>query len=175
MGVECRDRAEAGEAGTLREAGHFGDVCQPQHVWPVCDEVTGDQGVVDRRPRPVVSPGLLREGGTDLLLRAQPPDQVLAGCNAIAGQFLCDESVPERWIVAVDVDSHVDQVGVVPVPRRDRIGVPLAERLDGAPGRSPQRGSRRRQGKGPAGTSFWGQLAGEVRCCPPQALVLLLK
>src|SRR5687768_2469273 len=43
-----------------------------------------------------------------------------------------------------------------------------------APGRSPRRGSRRRQGHGPAGRSFWEDVTGEVGGRSPQDLVLLL-
>src|SRR4051794_30710970 len=43
------------------------------------------------------------------------------------------------------------------------------------PGRSPRRESRRRPGRGPAGTSFWGNLFREVRGRPAQDFVLLLE
>src|SRR3954452_1791207 len=43
------------------------------------------------------------------------------------------------------------------------------------PGRSPRRESRRRPGRGPAGTSFWGNLIREVRGRPAQDFVLLLE
>ena len=51
----------------------------------------------------------------------------------------------------------------------DRVGLPLVEGLLGearAPGRSPRRGSRRRQGRGPAGTSFWERRRGRSRPSP---------
>jgi hypothetical protein len=41
--------------------------------------------------------------------------------------------------------------------------------------RSPRPESRRRQARGPAGMSFWGDLAGEERRRPPQDLVLLFQ
>src|SRR5207237_4524687 len=44
-----------------------------------------------------------------------------------------------------------------------------------APGRSPSRGSRRRQGRGPAGRSFWDEALAEVDRGTAQDLVLLLE
>jgi hypothetical protein len=42
-------------------------------------------------------------------------------------QLIGDEPVAELGVVSVDVDDGVDQMRVVPVPLRDRVGEPLVE------------------------------------------------
>ena len=84
------------------------------------------------------------------------------------GELVGDEPVAERRVVVVDVERGVDQVRVVPVAVGDRVGASTCRTpawRSRAPGRSPRRGSRRRQGHGPAGTSFWEDRPG--RSTPP--------
>ena len=93
-------------------------------------------------------------------------------------QLVGDEPVAELGVVVVDVDRGVDQVRVVPVALRDRVGLPLVERLLGEaehPAGHRDRDARRRPGRGPAGTSFWERVAGEVGSGAAQDLVLLLE
>ena len=101
-----------------------------------------------------------------------------AGGDALRGELVGDEPVAELGVVVVDVERGVDQVRVVPVALADRVGAATGRRpawRSRAPGRSPRRGSRRRPGQGPAGTSFWERVPGEVRRRPAQDLVLLLE
>ena len=108
----------------------------------------------------------------------QPVGVECRGHNAPFGQLVGDEAVAELRIVVVDVDRGVDQMRVVPVALADRGGLPRVERLlrsCRARGRSPRHGSCWRRALGPAGTSFWEHVAGEVRRRPAQDLVLLLQ
>lgn len=90
------------------------------HRWDVAETVRQL-----RRSRPPVQAALLGEDGIDPLQRAQPGDPVLPDLVACRGEFIGDEPVPERRVVLVDVERDVDQMGVVPVPLRHRIGTPL--------------------------------------------------
>jgi hypothetical protein len=74
------------------------------------------------------------EDGPDLLLGAQPGDPVLPGGDAAGGEFVSDEPVPERQIIAMDIEGGVDQVRVVSVPLRHRIALPGIEGLPGEAG-----------------------------------------
>jgi hypothetical protein len=51
--------------------------------------------------------------------------------DAEGAEFVGDEPVAELRVVVMDVDGRVDQVGVVPVALRDRLGTPLVEGLLG--------------------------------------------
>ncbi len=98
--------------------------------------------------------------------------------HAPVGELVGDEPVAELGVVVVDVDRGVDQVRVVPVPLGDRVGAPLVEGLLGEaehPAGHRDGDARRRRGHGPAGTSFWEGVAGEVGRRAAQDLVLLLE
>ena len=86
---------------------------------------------MDRWPGSAMKSALLREHREDPLLRTQPVDAVLTGDDAVGGQFVGDEPVPEFRIAGVDIECGVDQMGIVPVPSGHGIGVPLVERLPG--------------------------------------------
>lgn len=46
-------------------------------------------------------------------------------------EFVPDEPVPERRIIGVNVYRRVDQMGFLPVPNRDRVGLPFVKGLSG--------------------------------------------
>ena len=123
--------------------------------------------------------GQWRHAAATLVGAAVPADTempaawpVCAGGQAAAGELISDEPVPERRIVTVDIQGGVDQVRLVPVPGAKRLLLPRVERLHA----KAQRPAGHRHGdtpggkaQGPAGTSFWGDLAGEERRPPPPA------
>ena len=92
----------------------LGDVGQPDLVGGLSGELAVDAVVVDRGSGFPVQSSLLGEDRPDVFLRAQPGDPVLAGDDPAPGEFIGDEAVPERWVVAVDVVGRVDQMGIVP-------------------------------------------------------------
>ena len=81
--------------------------------------------------------------------------------------LVSDEPVPERRVITVDVEGGVDQVRLVPVAAADRT---LAPRVVGLFGEAEHPA-----GNGPAGMSFWGDLAGEVGRGPAQDFVFLFQ
>jgi hypothetical protein len=67
----------------------------------------------------------------DALLGAQPRDPVLTRFDAVGGQLISDEPVPDRRVIMVDIDGGVDQVGVIPVALGHRAAAPGIESLLG--------------------------------------------
>ena len=106
-------------------------VRQPEQIRLGCGELPVDEIVVNRRSWLAVQPAFAGVDGPEFLQAAEPVDPVTAGPDAFAGEFVGDEPVAEFRVVVVDVDRGVDQVGVVPVPLRDRAFAPGIERLLG--------------------------------------------
>jgi predicted transcriptional regulator len=69
-----------------------------------------------RRSRLPVQAPLLGEDGPDAVVPAQALDPVLAGHDALLGEFVGDEPVSEGGIVVVDVPSGVNQMGIRQIP-----------------------------------------------------------
>ncbi len=81
--------------------GVLGDVGEPLAVEPVGGEVTPEQVVVHRRAGLAVQAPLAAVNAEDLLLRAQPPDAVLTGREALESQFVGEQPIPELGVVAM--------------------------------------------------------------------------
>jgi hypothetical protein len=83
------------------------------------------QVVVDRWARLAPDASLLRMHREDALQRAQALHPVLGGHMTQGLELVGDEAVTEARIIAVRIDSIVDQVGVGKVPIADRFSPPL--------------------------------------------------
>ena len=103
----------------------LGDVGQPKPVGAIGGELALHEIVADRRADQAVLAALLvHERTGDAHLRTQPPHASLRRGEASLGQLIGDEPIPERRIVDVNIDRGVDQLRLIPVPLRDRIGEP---------------------------------------------------
>jgi hypothetical protein len=111
----------------------FGDVGQPLHVRRVGGEVPVHEVVVHRRTRLAIKAFLLGMAGKYLLHRADTPYPVLRRHEPTLGEFVGDESIPVRRVVGMDLQRSVDEMGIVPVALRDRLGQPLVVGLPGDP------------------------------------------
>jgi hypothetical protein len=61
---------------------------------------------------------------------AQALDPVLARLDAVfGGELVSDETVAEDRVVGMDLARGIDEVCVVPIALRDRVGAPLVEGL----------------------------------------------
>ncbi len=144
----------------------LGDVGQPQPGRPGRGGVPLDQVVVDRRARLLEPAPCAGVRGDDPGLRADLPHPPLGDLVAGVGELVGDEPVLEARVVPVDLECSSGGMAVDQVPLTDRDRLPGIEGLPREPPaarRSPRRGSRRRQGPGPAGTSFWGLTQPQVR------------
>lgn len=104
--------------------GVFGDVGEPQQVWPRGAELAGHQIIVDGRSGSAAQATFSGVYGPQSLLAAQPIDPVAAGRDAGPGEFVGDEAVAEFRVVVVDVDRRVEQVRIGPVPVGHRARAP---------------------------------------------------
>ena len=97
------------------------------------------------------------------------PEPALTGFNSSIGEFVADEPIPVSRVLLVNIQGHVDQVRIVPIPPADRVFLPLIEhslrKTQHRPGhhdRNPEEGHLVQQGQGPASKSFWVNLPGQV-------------
>jgi hypothetical protein len=85
---------------------------------------------VDRRAGLPFQAPPLRVQRPKPLLGVQPPHPLLRRFQASFGfDLIRDESVPEPWVVAVQIDCGVREVSVISVPLGRRARLPFEERL----------------------------------------------
>ena len=95
-----------------------------------CGEVAEHEIVVNQRAGLPVQAPPLRVQRPKPLLGVQPPHPLLRRFQASFGfDLIRDESVPEPWVVAVQIDCGVREVSVISVPLGRRARSPFEERL----------------------------------------------
>ena len=109
----------------------LGDVRDPLAVGLITGEVPLSVIIMDRGARLLAAPALARGGGPRSLLGAQTPDPALPDVDAGPLEFVGQEPVAERRIIAMRIDQSIDHIGVLEFPVTDRLLQPRVIRLGG--------------------------------------------
>ena len=105
------------------------DVSNPTHIRSISGEVAFDKIVVNRWPWCFAATALLHRRRGDLMLTAQAMHPVLRHDIAEHEKFVGDEPVSELWVVAMNIEDRVDELGVGTIAIRARIFPPLVKAL----------------------------------------------